>query len=294
MTMIDTQAAAWLRPNTMAEALAMLAAQPTLTPFAGGTDIYPAQATRFAWGEGAPAAMLDLGALPAFAGIEAGPEHWRIGAGTTWAQLRDAELPPEFDALRTASRAVGGAQIQNRGTIGGNLCNASPAADGAPPLLALDAAVELASLRGTRRMPLADFLRGNRATARVPDELLTAVLVPRRAGDWRSGFEKLGARHYLVISIVMVAATLRMKAGRIAEAAIAIGACSPAARRLPMLEAALRGSRPGQVAVLPEHFADLSPIDDARATAAYRRDAALVVVRRLLARLDGSGVAQAA
>ena len=292
--MIDTQAAAWLRPKTLADALAMLAAQPGLTPFAGGTDIYPAQAARFAWGEGAPAAMLDLGALPELAGIEAGPEHWRIGAGATWAQLRDADLPPEFDALRTASRAVGGAQIQNRGTIGGNLSNASPAADGVPPLLVLDAAVELASLRGTRRLPLTDFLRGNRATARAPDELLTAVLATRRAGDWRSGFEKLGARHYLVISIVMVAATLRMEAGRIAEAAIAIGACSPVAKRLPALEAALRGSRPGQVAVLPEHLAALTPIDDARATGAYRRDAALVLVQRLLARLAGSGVAQAA
>ncbi len=292
--MTDTQAPAWLRPNTMAEALAMLAAQPTLTPFAGGTDIYPAQAARFAWGEGAPAAMLDLGAVPAFAAIEPAPDHWRIGAGATWAQLRDAELPPEFDALRAASRGVGGAQIQNRGTIGGNLCNASPAADGAPPLLALDAAVELASLRGSRRLPLADFLRGNRATARAPDELLTAVLVPRRPGDWRSGFEKLGARHYLVISIVMVAATLRIEAGRIAEAAIAIGACSPAARRLPALEAALRGSRPGQVAVQAEHLEGLSPIDDTRATADYRQAAARVLVQRLLARLTVASPARAA
>ncbi len=292
--MTDIQAPTWLRPGTLAEALAMLAAHPTLTPFAGGTDIYPAQATRFAWGEGAPAAMLDLGAVSAFAGIQAGPEHWRIGAGATWAQLRDAELPPEFDALRTASRAVGGAQIQNRGTVGGNLCNASPAADGVPPLLALDAEVELASLRGTRRLPLADFLRGNRATARAPDELLTAVLVPRRVGDWRSGFEKLGARHYLVISIVMVAATLRMESGRIAEAAIAIGAASPTAQRLPALEAALRGSLPGQVAVQAGHLAALSPIDDMRATADYRQAAALVVVQRLLARLSAADAARAA
>ncbi|WP_367614883.1 FAD binding domain-containing protein [Plastoroseomonas arctica] len=275
----------WLQPKTLPEALAMLAADPALTPFAGGTDLYPAQAARFAWGEALPEAILDLGALPEFWGIAADATQWRIGAGATWAQLRDAALPAEFDVLRAASCQVGGAQIQNRGTIGGNLCNASPAADGVPPLLALDAAVELASLRGTRTLPLGKFLLGNRQTERAPDELLTAVLVPHRAGDLRSGFEKLGARHYLVISIVMVAAMVRMEAGRIAEAAIAVGACSAVAQRLPALEAALRGSRPGEVAVTPGQLDHLAPIDDARATGAYRREAALVLVRRLLARL---------
>jgi len=271
------------------EALAMLAADIGLTPFAGGTDIYPARAARFAWGQGAPQAVLDLGALPGFATITPGAEHWRIGAGATWATLRDAALPPKFDALRTASRQVGGAQIQNRGTIGGNLCNASPAADGVPPLLALDAQVELASLRGTRTLPLAEFLRGNRQTAREADELLTAVLVPRRSPGLSSGFEKLGARHYLVISIIMAAAVIRMEEGRITEAAVALGACSPVAQRLPALEAALLGSRPGDVAVLPEHLAGLTPIDDVRATAAYRRAAACAVVERLLARLTAPG-----
>jgi CO/xanthine dehydrogenase FAD-binding subunit len=277
----------------MQEALAMLAADPALTPFAGGTDLYPARAARFAWGQSFPEAMLDLGALPGLAAIEEAPDHWRIGASVTWAALRDAALPPEFDALRAAAREVGGAQIQNRGTIAGNLCNASPAADGVPPLLALDAEVELASLRGIRRLRLPDFILGNRRTTRATDELLTAVLVPQRGGAIRSGFEKLGARRYLVISIVMAAATLRLEQGRIAEAAVAVGACAPVARRLPALEAALLDTRPGAFAVTPAHLAGLAPIDDPRASAAYREEAALAVVRRLLARL-GAEEAQAA
>ena len=105
----------------------------------------------------------------------------RIGACTTWSAIRDAALPPAFDALRAAAAEVGGGQIQNAGTIGGNLCNASPAADGVPPLLALDAEVELASAAGTRRLPLAAFLRGPRRTDRRPGEMLTAVLIPAAA-----------------------------------------------------------------------------------------------------------------
>lgn len=284
----------WLRPRSMDEALVMLAAEPALTPFAGGTDLYPTRAARFAWGQEAPDAMLDLGALPGLAAIEEASDHWRIGARVTWAALRDAALPPEFDALRAAAREVGGAQIQNRGTIAGNLCNASPAADGVPPLLALGAEVELASLRGLRRLSLPDFILGNRRTARAADELVTAVLVPKRDGMLRSGFAKLGARRYLVISIVMAAAILRLEQGRIVQAAVAIGACAPVARRLPVLEAALRGTRPGVVTVTPSHLAGLAPIDDPRASATYRQEAAVVVVQRLLARFGVEGEARAA
>ena len=135
-------------------------------------------------------------------------------------------------------------QIQNAGTIGGNLCNASPAADGVPPLLALDAEVELASAAGTRRLPLAAFLHGPRRTARRPDELLTAVLIPAAATEGRSAFLKLGARRYLVISIAMVAARLATADGRVTAAALAVGACGPVATRLPAVEAALVGHPP--------------------------------------------------
>ena len=277
---------AYRRPTRLTEALALLAEAPAAPLLlAGGTDIYPARAAAEAWMRPVDRPLLDLSALPELAGIEDRGGHHRIGALVTWAALREAALPPWFDALRQAAAQVGGAQVQNRATLVGNLCNASPAADGVPPLLALDTEVELASLGGVRRLPLGAFLRGNRQTALVPDEIATAVLVPKAAPDAVSRFEKLGARAYLVISIVMVATVIESAAGRITRARIAIGACSPVAQRLPGLEAALAGLPLAQAASVPEpaHLAALSPIDDVRATAAYRRQAALVLLRRALA-----------
>jgi CO/xanthine dehydrogenase FAD-binding subunit len=190
--------------------------------------------------------------------------------------------------LKLAAREIGGIQIQNAGTIAGNVCNASPAADSLPSLLALDAEVELASLDGQRRLPIAEFVTGNRRTLRRPDELVTALLIPNLGGDTRSDFMKLGGRKYLVISIVMVAAVLELDGKRIERARIAVGACSEIARRLPALETTLAGQpldgALGQ-SVKPEHIAGLSPIDDLRASAAYRRKAALVLLRRSLDRL---------
>jgi CO/xanthine dehydrogenase FAD-binding subunit len=181
---------------------------------------------------------------------------------------------------------VGSVQIQNRGTVAGNLCNASPAADGVPPLLALDAEVELISVSGKRRLPLAQFLAGNRKTLRRPDEVLATVLIPRRIESAASTFLKLGARKYLVISISMVAAVVQADAsGRVAEARVAVGSCSATARRLYELEEGLVGLavKPGLGSAIGEmHFSPLSPIDDVRATAEYRRDASLTLVRRAL------------
>jgi len=271
------------RPTDLEDGLRALAAG-TLTIVAGGTDYYPARVER-------PLAedVLDISGLAALRGIEATEEGFRIGAGVTWSELIATRLPRCFDGLKQAAREVGGRQIQNAGTIAGNLCNASPAADGMPPLLALDARVELASLAGMRELPLAEFVTGNRRTRRRPDELLTAILVPSPTRPVRSRFVKLGARKYLVISIVMVAGLLEeAENGTVAAARLAVGACSAVARRLPELEAALVGrrleARLGGV-VAPEHFAGLTPIDDIRAPADYRRDAALILTRRLLAQL---------
>jgi CO/xanthine dehydrogenase FAD-binding subunit len=274
----------YLRPTDLAQALAALAESP-MTVLAGGTDFYPARV-------GKPLAddILDITALAALAGIADAGEHIRIGATTRWSEIAAAPLPPWFDGLKLAAREVGGVQIQNAGTVAGNLCNASPAADGVPPLLALDAAVELASRRGGRVLPLADFITGNRCTARARDELVTAVLVPKPRHPARAGFAKLGARRYLVISIAMAAAVLEVAAGRIAAARIAVGACSPVARRLPDLEAALVGRRcaPGLGDTVAEvSLAPLSPIDDVRGTADYRRDAARTLLARLLDDLAG-------
>ena len=195
-------------------------------------------------------------------------------------------MPSLFDGLKRAAREVGGPQVQNAGTLCGNLCNASPAADGIPNFQVMDAEVELASRGGLRRLPVAEFVTGNRETRRRADELMTAILVPRPARPTRAAFLKLGARRYLVISIVMVAALVEVDAdGRVAAARVSVGACAPTARRLPALEAALigRSLAPGLgAAVEPGHLDPLAPIDDPRATAAYRRDAALTLVRRAL------------
>lgn len=279
--------AAYLRPTSIDAALQALASRP-LTVLAGGTDFYPARVGRPLDDD-----VLDITAIAGLRGIEERADHWRIGATTTWRDLMETDLPPLFDGLKRAAREVGGAQIQNAATIAGNLCNASPAADGVPPLLSLDASVELASADGVTSVPLAEFILGNRRTRRAPGELVTAIRVPRpRASRAAGHFTKLGARRYLVISIVMVAAAIECEAdGRITRAGVAVGACSEAARRLPDLEAALTGRHAdGALSdiVAPSHLTPLAPIDDVRGSAAYRGDVALTLVRRTLAELGAS------
>ncbi len=273
----------YLRPTELGEALAALAAGPRIV-LAGGTDYYPARVDRPLEDE-----LLDITALPGLRRIADAGDHWRIPALATWTDLIEAKLPPLFDGLKLAAREVGGVQIQNAGTLCGNLCNASPAADGTPNLLALDATVELSSRQGTRRLGVSEFVLGNRRTARRPDELVIALLVPKPKAAARSTFLKLGARRYLVISIVMVAAVVELDGdSRIAAARVAVGACSAAPQRLPALEAALAGQPLGAAlaAVAADaHLAPLSPIDDVRGTAAYRREAALLLLRRALAGL---------
>lgn len=278
--------AIYLRPHTLDDALAALDGAP-LAIVAGGTDFYPARV-----GKPLDDDVLDVTAIDALRGIADLGDRFRIGALATWSELVDTPLPPCFDGLKRAAREVGGLQVQNAGTVAGNVCNASPAADGIPNLLALDAAVELASAAGTRSLPLAGFVAGNRSTARAPSEMVTALVVPKPADGARSAFLKLGARKYLVISIVMVAGVLEPAAGGVVgRARVAVGSCSAAARRLPGLEAALAGRPVGPTladAVDAEHLAPLSPIDDVRGTAAYRMDAAATLLRRLLAELGGS------
>ena len=247
---------------------------------AGGTDFYPARVGR-AIGED----VLDIGGIAILRGISADPAGWRLGATTTWSELIESDLPPLFDGLKQAAREVGGRQIQNAGTLAGNLCNASPAADGVPCLLALDAEIEIAGPTGSRRLPLRQFITGVRRTALAPGELVVAIHVPRPRHEARSAFLKLGTRRYLVISIAMAAATVEVADGRVAAARIAVGACSPVAERLPALEAALAGAPfDARLAERVEaaHLAPLSPIDDVRGSAAYRSDAVVTVLRRLL------------
>src|SRR6478672_7928046 len=155
----------YLRPVTLEEALQALARPWTV--LAGGTDFYPARV-----GRAIDDNVLDIGGIAALRGIAERPDGWRLGATTTWSELIETPLPPLFDGLKQAACEIGGRQIQNAGTVAGNLCNASPAADGVPPLLALGAEVELAGRAGTRRLPLSAFITGNRRTVLAPGELL--------------------------------------------------------------------------------------------------------------------------
>ncbi|MBX2836102.1 MAG: FAD binding domain-containing protein [Gammaproteobacteria bacterium] len=253
---------------------------------AGGTDYYPSLQ------ETPPSSeVLDITRIESLQGIHVSDqEGWRIGAGVTWTQLIKEPLPPAFRALKLAAREVGSVQIQNKGTLVGNLCNASPAADGVPALLALDAEVEIARKKGTRTVPLSEFITGVRSIDLAENELVSAILIPpvkpatglSLGASPQSHFVKLGARSYLVISIAMVAVQLSVNTGGIIEcAAIAVGACSPVAQRMDELEALLVGQPcPENFAgwVKPDALKRLSAIDDVRGTAAYRLD----VVARLI------------
>ncbi len=270
----------YLRPQTLPDALSALAAG-RYTILSGATDHFPARVLA------TPAEdILDIGAIAELDTIRLDAEGIWIPARATWRAVIDAGLPASAAALVAAARQIGGQQVQNTATVVGNLCNASPAADGIPPLLALDAEVELARLGARRRMKVADFVLGNRRTARAPDELVLGVHIPLPARPGSSVFEKLGARAYLVISIVAVAVSAEfLPDRRIAALRVAVGACSPRAMRLPALEAALAGLLPDPALVSEDHLAPLSPIDDVRASAAYRRAATLVLLRRAIARL---------
>ena len=261
-------------------------ASPGALALCGGTDVFPSHA-----GKPLLRPVVDLSGIAELKGIAETADGYRFGAATSWSMIVNAKLPPAFDGLKAAARAVGSIQIQNRGTIGGNLCNASPAADGVPPLLALDAQVELASAVGRRVLALSDFITGYRSTALRAGEIVTAVIVPKPAAGAKSAFLKLGARRYLVISILMAAATIEKDgAGRIVKAAVAVGAASPVAQRLPALERDIQniasGARPSSI-VDVRHLAALSPISDVRATDAYRREAAIAVVGEALDRAAG-------
>lgn len=268
------------RPASLAEATQLLAAG-DWELLAGGTDVYPAHV-----GRSIVRPMLDLSRVAGLRSLRRGESGWQIGATTTWSDLLRADLPPFLDGLKAAAREVGGVQIQNKGTIVGNVCNASPAADGIPALLALGAEVELRSAAGSRRVALVDFVVGSRRTLRRAGELVVALHVPAQSARARSAFLKLGGRRYLVISITMVAVVLDFDdAGRVTSAGIAVGSCSAVAQRLGALEARLIGTDRRWLAddVEPGDLAGLGPIDDVRASAGYRLDATLTLLRRALA-----------
>lgn len=270
-------------PTDLREALTILQAESALV-VAGGTDYFAAHTPGHS-----DHSLLDITRIRALRGIEVTANGIRIGGATCWSEVAKAPLPPGFDGLRQAAREVGSLQIQNAGTIAGNLCNASPAADGMPPLLTLDATVELSSLSGTRTLHLSEFVTGVRQTQLRKGELLTALTLPSLPAHTQGGFGKLGTRRYLVISIAMVAVIIGCdKSGQIDFARVAVGACSPVAQRLKSLEHDLIGSSGNDFNITEAHLVNLSPIDDVRGSAGYRMDAVATQIRRAIQQACGT------
>jgi CO/xanthine dehydrogenase FAD-binding subunit len=270
----------YVRPRSLAEAIAALSDLDAKI-ISGCTDVYPAHV-----GKALPARLLDVSAVAEMGQISIAKDQVRFGGAVTWSEIVAAKLPAAFRALQDAAKQVGSVQVQNRGTIAGNLCTASPAADGAPPLLVLDAEVELTSNQGVRRLALSDFILGYRKTALLPGELLSSIVVPVPLGQAASAFQKLGARKYLIISIVMVAALIRKnEQGKIVEARVAVGSASEKAMRLSLLEKELIGLNARNLTsdlIRLDHLSELKPIDDIRASAKYRMDAALHLIAETL------------
>jgi CO/xanthine dehydrogenase FAD-binding subunit len=255
-----------LTPRSLDEALALKAEHPDARPIQGGTDVM----VELNFDHSRPAAVLNLNEVAELRGWSRENGTLRLGSGLTYSEIEHGELRDVLPALAEASRTVGSPQIRNRGTIGGNLGTASPAGDAIPPLLVERAEVECASVRGVRRVALADFVTGVKRNALEPDELITAVhLTPSHAPQT---FMKIGPRNAMVIAVV----SLAVSAGD--ELRAAFGSASPR----PVVVTAPRG----EAASLPDRVADAaSPIDDVRGTERYRRHALRVLTQRALERV---------
>lgn len=272
----------YCRPSTVAEACALLAA-PGAVALAGGTDLL----VHWRAGRRAAARVVSLRGLPELAGIHVAPDgHARIGARTDLqALIEHPGVRERFPVLRRAARVMGSPAVRQLATVGGNCCNASPAADLAPPLLALDAAAEIVGPGRVRTMPLRDFFTGPGATVLAPGELLAAVTLPARAGRWHTAYQRLDVRRAMDIALASVAASLRMEGGRVVEARIALGAVAPVPLRATAAESALVHRTLDEAALAAAAQAAMAqarPITDLRATAEYRRAMVGVLVRRAL------------
>jgi CO/xanthine dehydrogenase FAD-binding subunit len=257
-----------LTPRSLAEALQAKAECPEAVPIQGGTDVM----VDLNFDRGRPEVLLNLNEVAELRGWSRENGTVRLGAGLTYTEARTGPLAELLPALAEASRTVGSPQIQNRGTIGGNLGTASPAGDALPPLLVEGAKVELASVNGTRLTPLRDFLVGPKRNALAADELITGVLLQPSGAP--QTFMKVGPRNAMVISVCSLAVAVDAERG---EVRAAHGSAGPVPRLVTVTL--------DEADSLPEAVAEASsPIDDVRGTAAYRRHALTVLARRALER----------
>ncbi|HET6584010.1 MAG TPA: FAD binding domain-containing protein [Nannocystaceae bacterium] len=273
------------RPRDLDDALQHLADAPgRWTPLAGGTDLMVVLAA----GHLKPCALLSIWHLDALRGITVTPDRVELGALATYSELqRHPVMRAEFPMLVEAARLSGAAAIQNRGTIAGNVANASPAADSPPALLAYDAQLELASVRGRRRVQYSTFHTGYKASLRAPDELVTAVVLPRPSAPRIDAYRKVGTRKAQAIAKIGLAASVRMDAGVIAEIRLGLSSVAPIPLCAEATATALRGRTPadGMADGIAALAREVCPIDDVRSTAGYRRAVAVGLLRDLLGAL---------
>ena len=273
-------------PQSLSEALALLAREPGVwQPFAGGTDLM----VLLEAGKLAQKRFLSVSKLEDLRGIEVTAEFVTLGALTTYTEIQErAVLQREFPMLCAAARETGSIATQNRGTLGGNIVNASPAADSPPALLVYDAEVELVSERRARWLPYQGFHTGYKKTQMEPDELLRAVRLPRRFQSWRQYYRKVGTRKAQAISKVCLAATALVEAGVIRDIRIALGSVAPVVLRALKTENVLRNRsvRPPVIAVAEETLAkEIAPIDDIRSSGRYRLRVAQNLLEEFLSQL---------
>lgn len=249
---------------------------------AGGTDLVVQLRAR----KLLPKYLVDIQSIGELHFIEETSSSLRIGALTTIEEMRRNEAvrkwaPPLWESAQVFATW----QVRNIGTIGGNLCNASPAADTAPPLLVLGAEVRLKSMDDERRVPLEEFFTGPGETVMRPDELLTEVVVPKSGDGWGYGFEKLGRRLSHILSIVSASAAVRIENDKIKEVKVALGSVAPTPVRAKTVEKVLRGSTPSEEtiqAASEQVVKDIKPISDVRASAEYRLEMSKILTRRVL------------
>lgn len=267
----------YIRPRTLQEALDARAQHPDWMVLAGGTDLMVNANHR-----PAPAGIIDLWRLPELGGITK-TDVLTIGAGATWLEVqRNADVLERFRPLAEAAKEIGALQIQARGTLGGNVGNSSPVGDSLPVLLAFDAELELASVRGRRRVPYREFCTGYRKTQLAPDELIVAARLPIIQSQARTTWRKVGTRRAQSISKVMGAAVIFRDGDVVTSARVALGAVADRPIRLPAVEQAVAGLPLGRAAEAARAAlrTAIQPIDDVRSTSVYRREVAENLVAR--------------
>ena len=276
----------YLQPEILADALAALSQAP-LVPLAGGTDFYPARV-----GQCISDGILDLSRVAGLRGIDATPSTWRIGCLTTWSDVRRADLPRAFRALQEAAAEVGGVQVQNAGTLGGNVANGSPIGDSPPGLIALGARMTLR--RGDRRRTIAveDYFIDYGKQDRQPSEFVESIIVPKPRPGLLFRMFKLSKRFDQDISAVCAAFSFEIAEGTVRAARIAFGGMAPTPRRARRTEELLIGSEWTEPTVRRAMAAlaeDFTPISDMRASAWYRREAAANLLLKSFLDAQGGG-----